>query len=599
MRAPLSWLRDYAPLDAPVDRLAEAFPSSAWSSTASRRSARASATSWWPESSTSGTIRTPSGSAWSTWTPATARPRSCAGPGTSRSATSSHWRRWGPSFRVDSRSRAARCGANGPTACCAPLRSWDCPNRPGRRAGCSSWNRAWPTPARRWARPWASNPTWCSTSTSPPTDPTPSAWPAWPGIWPPPWASRGTCRQPAGPEPSTRALGAGRRRWPTRRPVPPLHRHRDRGSPRRPIAGVARAATDPGGDAAHQQRRRRLQLRDAGTGPAQPRLRPRSAPGRRRRARRAARPAGGDPRHPGRRRAAPGRRRLPDLRRRGVRRSASAGIMGGASAEIRAGTKRVLLEAAWFWPMAVARTGARLGLHSEARVRFERGVDPEIAGAAVDRFVALLAAIPGGESCAADRRSTWRHRSTCRRPGRSRCAPPGSTSSSGPRSPTATSRRCWHPSGSPPNRTPGILFSVRVPTWRMDCTREIDLIEEVARMWGYHRIERTVPAGARACARPAGRAHRRPAPAPAGPGHPGRRRGVRGLDHHLPRPGGSGAGRARRRRRGGGEPARPLRVAASHLASARSAEGPAVQPGPAGRSGQPLRDRPGLRPADR
>ena len=69
--------------------------------------------------------------------------------------------------------------------------------------------------------------------------------------------------------------------------------------------------------------------------------------------------------------------------------------MGGASAEITADTRRVLLEAAWFTPMAIARTGKRLGLHSEARVRFERGVDPQVAPAAVDRFVSLLAAIPG------------------------------------------------------------------------------------------------------------------------------------------------------------------------------------------------------------
>ena len=80
--------------------------------------------------------------------------------------------------------------------------------------------------------------------------------------------------------------------------------------------------------------------------------------------------------------------------------------MGGSRAEIGPGTRRVLLEAAWFWPMAVARTGARLGLHSEARVRFERGVDPEIAGAAVDRFVALLATVPavdGGSGSGSDR----------------------------------------------------------------------------------------------------------------------------------------------------------------------------------------------------
>src|SRR6202035_3790347 len=67
-----------------------------------------------------------------------------------------------------------------------------------------------------------------------------------------------------------------------------------------------------------------------------------------------------------------------------------AGIMGGASSEISDATTTVLLEAAYFNPMAIARTGKPLGLHSEARYRFERGCDPEVIDLAVDRFVSLL-----------------------------------------------------------------------------------------------------------------------------------------------------------------------------------------------------------------
>ena len=66
------------------------------------------------------------------------------------------------------------------------------------------------------------------------------------------------------------------------------------------------------------------------------------------------------------------------------------GIMGGATAEIWAGTTTVLLEAANFSPEAISATGKRLGLNSEARARFERGVDIELAPRAVDRFVELL-----------------------------------------------------------------------------------------------------------------------------------------------------------------------------------------------------------------
>ena len=68
-----------------------------------------------------------------------------------------------------------------------------------------------------------------------------------------------------------------------------------------------------------------------------------------------------------------------------------AGIMGGASSEIAASTTEVLLEAAYFTPMAIARTSKRLGLRTEASARFERGCDPWGIDAAVNRFSQLLA----------------------------------------------------------------------------------------------------------------------------------------------------------------------------------------------------------------
>jgi phenylalanyl-tRNA synthetase beta chain len=68
-----------------------------------------------------------------------------------------------------------------------------------------------------------------------------------------------------------------------------------------------------------------------------------------------------------------------------------AGIMGGESSEITADTRRVLLEAAYFSPMAIARTGKRLRLRTEASSRFERGCDPWGIDRATDRFFSLLA----------------------------------------------------------------------------------------------------------------------------------------------------------------------------------------------------------------
>ncbi len=67
-----------------------------------------------------------------------------------------------------------------------------------------------------------------------------------------------------------------------------------------------------------------------------------------------------------------------------------AGIMGGATSEISAATTEVLLEAAYFDPMAIARSSKRHGLRTEASARFERGVDPELALHAVGRLVAVL-----------------------------------------------------------------------------------------------------------------------------------------------------------------------------------------------------------------
>ena len=88
-----------------------------------------------------------------------------------------------------------------------------------------------------------------------------------------------------------------------------------------------------------------------------------------------------------------------------------AGVMGGASTEISAGTTEVLLEAAYFDPARICRAVRRHKLPSEAAKRFERGVDPQIAVVALQRCVELLAEHGG----ATDRSTGHRGR---RRPGR-------------------------------------------------------------------------------------------------------------------------------------------------------------------------------------
>ncbi len=72
-----------------------------------------------------------------------------------------------------------------------------------------------------------------------------------------------------------------------------------------------------------------------------------------------------------------------------------AGVMGGAATEISDRTTDVLVEAAWWDPASIAATSSRLGLHSEASLRFKRGVDPDIAHRAARRVAELLGRISG------------------------------------------------------------------------------------------------------------------------------------------------------------------------------------------------------------
>jgi phenylalanyl-tRNA synthetase beta chain len=176
------------------------------------------------------------------------------------------------------------------------------------------------------------------------------------------------------------------------------------------------------------------------------------------------------------------------------------GIMGGSESEIGSSTRRVLLEAAWFNPAAIARTGTRLGLHSEARVRFERGVDPDIAPSAVNRFVGLLAAVaadgaaggpPLRQGPTVDIRDPSLHR-----PPTVRVRTPRVNAILGTALEDADLPRLLTPIGFTVTPVEPGVQSVDIPSWRLDCEREIDVIEEVARLWGYRRIVRTMPPGA-------------------------------------------------------------------------------------------------------
>ena len=85
-----------------------------------------------------------------------------------------------------------------------------------------------------------------------------------------------------------------------------------------------------------------------------------------------------------------------------------AGIMGGASTEISGETTSVVLEMAWWDPQTISTSSRRLGLRSEASIRFARGADPEVADLAMRRFAELLS--DSGATLApgtVDVRRTW------------------------------------------------------------------------------------------------------------------------------------------------------------------------------------------------
>jgi phenylalanyl-tRNA synthetase beta chain len=167
------------------------------------------------------------------------------------------------------------------------------------------------------------------------------------------------------------------------------------------------------------------------------------------------------------------------------------GVMGGASSEISEVTATVLLETAWFRPDAIARTSKRLGLRSEASVRFERGVDPEGVHRAAARFVELMAEVTAAEPVGGLVDATDRHHL----PGP--VTVPVRTARVNSILGTDLSpdqiRRYLDPIGFATGPASNGTFDVAIPSWRPDSEREIDVVEEVARHHGYSRIPRTRP----------------------------------------------------------------------------------------------------------
>ena len=168
---------------------------------------------------------------------------------------------------------------------------------------------------------------------------------------------------------------------------------------------------------------------------------------------------------------------------------AIAGVMGGAESEVSGDTQTIVLESAYFAPLSVRRTSKALGLKTEASIRFERGTDPRLPVTAMERACALLDLTGAGAA-----RGTIVDRYPLRiepvvlRLRRGRVA-----GLLGVSVPDVDVRRILESLGFAV-RDAESGWDVTVPTRRVDVLREVDLIEEVARHYGFDRIPVTFPA---------------------------------------------------------------------------------------------------------
>jgi phenylalanyl-tRNA synthetase beta chain len=171
---------------------------------------------------------------------------------------------------------------------------------------------------------------------------------------------------------------------------------------------------------------------------------------------------------------------------------ALAGVMGGFDTMITDKTKNVLIESAWFDPVAVRKTAKRLAMHTDASHRFERGADygatplacalvaqriidsggGKLDGDAIDAVARELDQAPVVLRISRVHRILGSHLET--------------------HEIVAILKRLGFELVPEPGAQPE--FSVRIPTWRLDVEREIDLIEEIARLHGYNNFPNTLPA---------------------------------------------------------------------------------------------------------
>ncbi len=180
----------------------------------------------------------------------------------------------------------------------------------------------------------------------------------------------------------------------------------------------------------------------------------------------------------------------------GERPIALAGVMGGANSEIGSETQHVVIECAYFDPRSVRRTSRRLGIHTDASHRFERGVDPADVPRVLARAASLIASVAAPGAIAlrdaidvvavpVEKRRVILRRQTLH-------------GILGVEVPWDEACRILEALGCEVDAADDESFSVRTPSWRPDlaaypASGEADLVEEIARVHGYEKIGYVVP----------------------------------------------------------------------------------------------------------
>ncbi len=167
---------------------------------------------------------------------------------------------------------------------------------------------------------------------------------------------------------------------------------------------------------------------------------------------------------------------------------AVAGVMGGAHSEVTDETTTVVIEAAYFKPINVRRTSSRLGLRSDSSARFEKGVDPNRVLEAADRAVQLLQQYANGEVLD----GTVLYDELDKTPKTIIVSPDSVSQRLGVKIPLSTMEDILRRLRIP-YEAKNALLVIEAPTRRQDLKIEEDIVEEIARMYGYDNIPLTLP----------------------------------------------------------------------------------------------------------